>query len=280
MEPDRPAARQSGEMTSSHRGPGPATHETHDQVLIAARVAGDLASRDLERAEELLATCASCRSLRDELVAITAASRSLPAPSRPPGLDFRLSPEQASRLAAGGWWRRLLRPFGSTTAASLRPMAAVLTTLGLAGLLLAALPNLQLGAGGAAGILSTGGASVPGGAAGGAAASSAPRVVGTAPLPTPAPTTARAEGDTAGGASPPAPSAVSGNTGELAGPATPRASSGDAYEGVVASPPGDGETAAESPGSSGPTPLMLVSLILLGAGLGIFALRLAARRPV
>jgi hypothetical protein len=279
MEPDRPSARQSGEMTSSHREPGPAAHETHDQVLIAARAAGDLAGRDLERAEELLATCALCRSLHDELVVITAASRSLPAPSRPPGLDFRLSPAQASRLAAGGWWRRLLRPFGST-AASLRPMAAALTTLGLAGLLLASLPNLQLGAGGAAGILSTVGASVSGSASGAAAASSDPRIVGPASLPTPAPTTARADVDTAGGASPAAPSAGTVDAGEPAGPATPRASSGDAYEGVVASPPGGKSTVAESPGSSGPTPLVLVSLILLGAGLGLFALRLAARRLV
>ncbi len=280
MEPDRPSARQSGEMTSSHREPGPAAHETHDQVLIAARAAGDLAGRDFERAEELLATCASCRSLHDELVVISAASRSLPAPSRPPGLDFRLSPDQASRLAAGGWWRRLLQPFGPTAAASWRPMAAALTTLGLAGLLLAALPNLQLGAGGAAGILSTVGASVPGSAAGGAAASSDPRVLGPAAQPTPAPTTDRTNVDTAGGPISSAPGTVSGNTAEPAGPASPSASSGDAYEGVVASPQGSKSIVTESPGSSGPAPLMVVSLILVGAGLGLFALRLAARRLV
>ena len=129
-------------MTTRTHRPDAGPHDTHDRLLIAARAAGDLTGRDLDRAEVLLAACDRCRALLEELRAIAAATRHLPPAPRPPALDFRLTPDRAAALARGRGWRRFLRPFGRTGIGAVRPLAAAFTTLGVAGLLLAALPML------------------------------------------------------------------------------------------------------------------------------------------
>ena len=136
-EPGRPPARQSGEMSTRNHGPDAGSHDRHDRLLVAAAAAGDLAGPELARAEALLATCPDCRVLHAELLAIATATRHLPAPVRPPAMDFRITPDRAAELARGGLWRRLLRPFGRPGSGTIRPLAAAFTTLGLAGLMLA-----------------------------------------------------------------------------------------------------------------------------------------------
>src|SRR5262245_43957955 len=119
--------------------PNPVDHARHDLDLIAAHVAGDLSDLERVRADQLLQSCTSCAELRRELIAIAAATRALPRMASAPR-DFRLTVDQAARLRRGSWLRRVLEPFARTRSA-VRPMAAALTGLGFAGLLVA---NLSL----------------------------------------------------------------------------------------------------------------------------------------
>ena len=154
-----------------------ADHPQHDALLIAGHAAGDLPEPHRLRAEALLSACTSCADLRRDLVAITAAARSLPTPPSA-SRDFRLTAEQAARLQRGSWLRTLLRPFGAPGAA-LRPMAAALTSLGIAGLFVATmLPALLGGAASAPAdreeTTSGAGAGAPGATAGAEVAPAAP----------------------------------------------------------------------------------------------------------
>jgi hypothetical protein len=120
----------------------PATHTDHDPLLIAAFAAGDLGPTDRQQAELLASTCADCALLEADLRAIAATTAALPVPAR--RRDFSLSAEDAARLRRRGW-RGVLGVLASPRSAALKPLATGLTTLGLAGLLLAALPAIQLG---------------------------------------------------------------------------------------------------------------------------------------
>jgi hypothetical protein len=117
-----------------------APHAGHDLLLVAAHAAGDTLGADAERAASLVATCPDCAALAADLVAIAAATHDIPAPARP--RDFTLRPEDAARLRPRGW-RRLAASFGASRLELVRPLAAGLTTLGLAGILLAGLPVVQ-----------------------------------------------------------------------------------------------------------------------------------------
>jgi anti-sigma factor RsiW len=118
----------------------PATHHDHDPLLIAALVDGDSdAPVTDERARRLIAECADCATLHADLIALAAASRALPAPAIRTR-DFRLSAADAARLRPSGW-RRVIVAFGSPRDGLTRPLAAGLTTLGLAGLLIGTLPS-------------------------------------------------------------------------------------------------------------------------------------------
>ncbi|MFL5681232.1 MAG: hypothetical protein ACJ77B_11600 [Chloroflexota bacterium] len=114
-----------------------AAHATHDLLLVAAHAAGDTLGTATERSASLVATCPDCAALAADLVAIAAATHDLPAAARP--RDFTLRPEDAARLRPMGW-RRLAAAFGASRLELVRPLAAGLTTLGLAGILLAGLP--------------------------------------------------------------------------------------------------------------------------------------------
>lgn len=254
-------------------------HAGHDRVLVAALAAGDLAGGERDSAVLLVARCADCRSLHDDLLAIARTTAGLPPAARP--RDFRLSPEQAARLRPAGW-RRLAAFLASPRLSVARPLGLGLTTIGLAGLLFTTLPAVlpQVGAGGAATALSTVGSSVDvtGEMDGSAAPASEPTVLG-------------------GGAGPVASDAApsAGTPGAVGAPVPPGAEpapqpSGDrnqATEHGVEGAPGD---TSASPGAveqlragldeptAGPDPVLVASLVLLAGGVGLLALRALARR--
>jgi hypothetical protein len=232
----------------------PTESEVHASQIVALD-AGDLAGADLQRAEVLLAGCAGCAALRDDLAAIRGAMTSLPAPAR--RRDFRLTEADAARLRPSGW--RRLAGWLVAPGSSVRPLATGLATLGVVGLLLTAgLP----GVGGGAATLST----VDGAAEGlrsndgGAERLDALQTVapeGVAPLPAEAP-----ERGVAGEASP---GVDQGR--EEAPAAEPYAAAGATDAGAPASEPG-------------PSAPLVVSLVLLVAGLGLLLARaIALRRP-
>lgn len=257
-------------MTFRDERPDAGRHAHHDRLLIAAHAAGDLTGRDRERAEALLSDCAACRDLATELRAVRASTLDLPPVVRPAGLDFRLSAEQAARLDRRRGWRRLLRPFGGPSSAA-RPLAAAFTTLGLAGLLLAATPSF-LGSGfpfaGSSGAAeehrqsdTNQPASAPDPDVSDDGAGSPP----ADPVGGESTTDYWAGGkDTAGGEASDDPDRLTGG-GPAASPAPTEAP--EAF---------DLQSRGETP--AGVPPLVLLSVGFLGAGLGLVVLRLAARR--
>ena len=122
-------------------------HAQHDPLLVVSLAAGDLTGAERDLATSLVADCAECATLQDDLLAIARATAALPTAVRP--RDFQLTPEQAARLRPLGW-RRFVAAFASPRLAMTRQLGIGLTTLGLAGLLVSALPTVNLGMGGAA----------------------------------------------------------------------------------------------------------------------------------
>lgn len=117
-----------------------AGHAAHDPLRVAEAV--DRGAR----LAPVLDLCARCVALYVDLVALTAALPRSALPARP--RDFTLTAEEARRLRPGGW-RGLWSAVGSARDTLTRPLAVGITTLGFAGLLLAAAPTLLLGVGGA-----------------------------------------------------------------------------------------------------------------------------------
>lgn len=236
-------------------------HARHDQSLIAAHAAGDLPLADRSRVDALISSCTPCAELRRDLVAIAAATRSVPAPFALTR-DFQIDEAQASRLRRGSWLRAVLAPFGASRSA-VRPLAAAFTSVGVAGLLVATmLPGAFL-------------ASAPGAAR--------DQALGGVPEATRA-----AEFGLGAGSGPPDRAAVEASGAPLA----PGASDGKAdpgESGTVQVAAGGPTTDAGNGGSitnpspmvvAAPTvnPLVAGSLGLLALGLILFGLRLAARR--
>ncbi|MEA2519766.1 MAG: hypothetical protein QOF49_1846 [Chloroflexota bacterium] len=148
----------------------PTSHDRHDQVLVAALAAGDLAANDRDRAIALTDTCADCATLRDDLVSIARATAAVPPPITASGRDFRLTPADAARLRPSGW-RRLAAALAAPRLAFARPLGVALTTLGLIGLLIG---NVSLGMGSSAAQPATPAAGAPARAAASAAAAALP----------------------------------------------------------------------------------------------------------
>jgi hypothetical protein len=222
-------------------------HVAHDELLIAAHVAGDTDVADAERAEALLATCAECAELAGDLRAIAAALPSAGVAPRP--RDFRLPGSTATRRrrSLDGLWR------------ALRPAGAGLATLGIAGLLLAGMTGIEglstgrilSNVGNSVGVPAAGQDAY--GAGGGRVASPVPSVV-----PSPAgPEIA---------ATPPASAADNGGRGGLGSTA-----SGSAVEGPEAGP------LPPTSAQPGPSPLVAGSVALLAVGLVLLVLSLLAR---
>jgi anti-sigma factor RsiW len=128
-EPEPAPGRLGREMTT----PAP-DHAAHDPVLVAAYRDGRLDDGDRDRVDAWLAGCGACAELKRDLDDLILATRALPTPARP--RDFTLSPEDARRAHSRGW-RRLVAVIGSPRDTLSKPLALGLTTLGIAGLIVA-----------------------------------------------------------------------------------------------------------------------------------------------
>lgn len=159
-------------MTERTQQPTSPQHATHDRVLIAALATreADLTGDERSTARTLIADCAECRDLLADLLTLATVIPAAAIPTRP--RDFTLTAADAARLRPAGW-RRLVGFVGSARDGFTRPLAVGLTTMGLVGLLVSALP-IGLGGGATSAVLSTVGNAVGGQAAPAAAPSSAP----------------------------------------------------------------------------------------------------------
>jgi hypothetical protein len=152
---------------------GSTDHAGHDLLLVA-----EAADRGNVLPAGLI-DCSDCRALQADLRALAAATPESALPARP--RDLRLSAADAARLRRPAW-RRWLADIGTSRDAVTRPLAYGLTTLGLAGLLISAGPNLLSGTAGTVGGAGTAGTA--GDAAGDAAevvASEVPEAAALAP---------------------------------------------------------------------------------------------------
>src|SRR5688572_29640378 len=172
-EPPGPRGRLVEEMTEPIQPPNPAIHAAHDPTWMAALATRDpdLSPSERTRAQSALESCEACADLFADLVAVSAAIPSAAIPARP--RDFTLTAADAARLQPRGL-RRLLRDIGSARDGITFPLALGLTTMGIAGLLVATVPTLSAGMGGATPVaapevLSTVGNAVPAPAAASAA---------------------------------------------------------------------------------------------------------------
>lgn len=248
-----------------------ADHAAHDPVWMAALASRDhdLSPTEHKRAQAALEACDSCAELLAELVAVSAAIPAAATPARP--RDFTLTDADAARLRSRDL-RRWFSAIGSARDGITFPLAMGLTTMGIAGLLLATLPSAFSGAG-AMSTLSTVGAPV-------------------------APADGAGDASSAASAAAPAPSAAA-----AAASNEPVVRSTDLYaasggpggettsEGAFTGDDSDGtggqgqresaelaQDAAIRDDRSGMTGLTLLAATLLVAGLGLFALRWSARR--
>ena len=247
----------------------PDRHAAEHALAIAALQAGDLTGPELARALELRASCPDCSALYVDLGTLRSAVRAMPAPPR--RRDFRLTEEDAARLRPTGW-RRFVGWLAAPRS-SVRPLATGLTTLGLAGLLLATVPGLSLF--GSATMLSAPESRDAGWRVDGEMATGAPvetdKTVTLAAPSGPAATAAPAGAPEAPAAEPVPTGGVAGSGSEDyranqgATPGTPTPNAGD-----------QGLLAGQQP--FGPSLVALASIVLLITGLSLFAARWALRR--
>lgn len=244
-------------------------HAAEHAPLIAALQAGDLAGADLARADALLASCADCADLFADLGTLRAAVRAMPAPPR--RRDFRLTEEDAVRLRPSGW-RRLVGWLAAPRS-TVRPLAAGLATLGLAGLLVTAIPGLPVSD--SPTMLSAPASQEAGEQYRAEMATNGPAATpraGTLTAPTQPAATAEP-----GVAAPEVPAAEPSPDGSVAGAGgvnaggPPSAAVDDAGRNAADASAFRGE-------QPGPNLVALASIVLLVAGLGLFAARWAARR--
>ena len=156
-EPATVAARPTGVMTDRPTTP----HATHDEMLVASLADRILPAADRTAAEALVASCRQCADLHADILALRTATLAMPTPSRP--RDYTLTADDAARLRSRGW-RRLVSAFGTARDSFSRPLAVGLTTLGIAGLLVASLPSIITGGvtSGSGTLTTVGGAIPPG----------------------------------------------------------------------------------------------------------------------
>jgi hypothetical protein len=130
---------------ADHDAGAQAGHTSHDELLIAAWVSGDVDPADAARAGAQADRCDACRELASDLRQLRAAVRALP--PAPRTRDFRLTPADAHRIQSGrGWLGRLRRGLGAGVA---RPLAGAMTAVGVAGLVVTSMPLAGAGAGAA-----------------------------------------------------------------------------------------------------------------------------------
>lgn len=119
-------------------------HDQHDRVLIARFAAGDAYPTERDQAQQLIEGCSECSALASDIRLISSRTRDLSAVSRP--RDFRLTPEQADRLR-GSWFDRLMRGLASPGWTAVRPLAGAAAAIGLALIVVGALPLSSLSGG-------------------------------------------------------------------------------------------------------------------------------------
>jgi hypothetical protein len=248
-------------MTEPNQPANPAIHAAHDPTWMAALATRDpdLSPSERTRAQSALESCGACADLFADLVAVSAAIPSAAIPTRP--RDFTLTAGDAARLQPRGL-RRLLRSIGSARDGVTFPLALGLTTMGIAGLLVATVPTMS--------------------GMGGVTAGAAPEVLSTVGNAVPAPAAASAA---------PAASGVRGLDTEIYGvSAAPTSETtgggevffGDDGDGLLEAQRQDADDMAREAAlrddGTGLSTLLIVALTLLIAGLGLFALRWTARR--
>jgi hypothetical protein len=279
----------------------PEPHAQHDPLLVASLAAGDLAGADRDRANAQIATCLDCAELHADLLLIARATAALPPAVAP--RDFTLSPAQAAALRPVGW-RRLVAAMSRSRPLMSRQLGFGLATIGLAGLLVSALPSMQLGLGGssaaapaqqaapAAAPAAGGGetstdTSESGGLIGvaGDGTSPAPARLGAVPVPSAAASALAAapqedQSSPAGFGTYATPKGASPTPGAVAGPIVQGANPTDvrALNGTASEPQAFGETSAPSDGGRGL--LLAGSLVLLWAGIALLIVRQLVRRSV
>lgn len=266
----------SGSRLSRDMNDSRSRHAAHDRLLIANLIDRSVDEAERTRAEELLAACRECEQLYDDLVALSAATRSMAVPARP--RDFTLSAADAERLRVRGW-RRLLAAIGSSRDAFSRPLALGLTTLGIAGLLFATIPSVIPVGGPAA--LSPIAASDD--AAGGGAQQEMFQASEASPGPSAlepeiaAPPGATAAPSAAAEAAPAAPSRDLGSDPQ----GEPDVLFGGGESSPLAGEPDVGDanrTVSAAEAQIDRTTMIVVAGIMLAAGVGLFLLRWTARR--
>ncbi len=276
-EPGNAMPRLSGVMTDPFT---PSDHASHDSILVASLADHSLPASERTAAETLVAACSQCADLHADLLALWAATRAMPTPARP--TDYTLTQRDAVRLHSGGW-RRFVAILGTSRDALSRPLAVGLTTLGLAGLLVANVPSFSFLSGAATSAPMVGAPADGGGAVDFGDGST---ILG-----------ASAAAEAAASAAPPAPDTLNGSA--IRASAAPAPVLGPVFE-AGATPPPDtqGATNGSSKGQGGApgrardttndllysqevggiSPLIVLSLAFLLAGLGLFLLRWTARR--
>jgi hypothetical protein len=263
-------------------------HASHDTILVASLADHSLPATERAAAGALVASCSQCADLQADLLALRAATRAMPTPART--TDYTLTESDAARLRSGGW-RRFVAILGTSRDALSRPLAIGLTTLGLAGLLVTAAPSLMLGGASSAGPATAGAPagdaaaatddeSTKLGAAAGPEASAAAAAPGSvapvsggiygsavdqtaAPAPVP-PQAAIADGATQ-------PPSTEANTN-----GTERAQAGT--NGGKSQEPASTSDLLAAQEIGGVSPLPVLSVAFLIAGLALFALRWTVRR--
>ena len=118
-------------------------HNKHDRVLVARFAAGDAYPTEVSDAKRLVDGCDECAALAADIKLISARTSELPAPQR--SRDFRITPEQAD-LLRGSWFERLMRGFSAPGWAFARPLAGAALAIGLAFVVIGALPLGNLAA--------------------------------------------------------------------------------------------------------------------------------------
>lgn len=231
-------------MTEPLQPATPTTHATHDPTWIAALAARDhgLEPAELVQARAALDSCDACIDLYADLVAVAAAVPIAAIPARP--RSYTLTAADAARLRPAGW-RRFLKAIGSARDGFTFPLAMGLTTIGIAGLLVATLPTLSAGTASSPTTLSAAGAPVQ------AAPGQESMSIGAETDQSP---------DELGGVF------YGGEDGETASP-------GD--RSAVAAPL---EAAATGDDAGGSSVLVILAGTMLIIGLGLFALRWTAHR--
>lgn len=285
-EPLAASARLTDEMQTT------SSHASHDTILVASLADHSLPAPERDAAEALVAACGLCAVLHADLVAISAATRAMPVPTRP--RDYTLTRDDAARLRPTGW-RRWVAAFGTSRDVFSRPLAVGLTTLGLAGLLVATGPSVlqglpTVGFGAASSARNPVGAPANGtdpevgtdtqrlgaAAAASAPAMAAPSEGGVVPDKAPAASVVLGQGtkDIFG-------SALSGlsSLAPVAGAAATSSTANGSDDGSS----GTNDLTSNAEGTvagerNGPSTMLVVSGVFLFVGLGLFAIRWSARR--